>query len=84
MICGGVKDLKCSVSGPEDMTSGPLTEISQKYLPPRNIFKCWELVVMLCLISAPKSHSFRPEGHCPKLALIEIKNCHTANDGAGR
>jgi hypothetical protein len=34
---------------------------------------CWELVLMLCLNSAPKSRTSRPEDFCPQLALIGNK-----------
>jgi hypothetical protein len=34
---------------------------------------CWELVLMLCLILAPKSCASRLEGPCSQLASIESK-----------
>jgi hypothetical protein len=37
------------------------------------INECGELVLMLCYILAPKSHSSIPEGLCPQLALIDNK-----------
>ena len=64
------------------------------YSNPLNIYfkklLCWELVLMFCLILAPKSHSSRPEGLCPQGVSTDNKELpysqwlgREMEDGAG-